>query len=174
MSDETTRLLELIIETSWQVNGLLGTEFQESKPVDSLAVGHLRILRGLTDGSLTMTRVARAAGVTRGTATAMVDRLVDAGLVERFGDKTNRRLVLVGLTRKGSSFFEKMHERAIDCVRPLTQNMSARDCQRLALLLEHLTLAIPIGNDARGGAASVPASRRRPRAPHRTTAVAVK
>lgn len=142
MNGNAVRLLELIIETSWQVNGLLGAEFQDSRPVDSLAVGHLRILRGLTDGPLNMTRIARAAGVTRGTATAMVDRLVAMSLVERYGDQRNRRLVLVRLTPKGGRFFEDMHQRAIDCVRPLIADMDQNDRRQLSRLLDVLTSSL--------------------------------
>ncbi len=148
MNTQSVGLLELVIETSWQVNGLLGAEFQGSRPADSLTVGHLRIMRGLTEGPLSMTRISRVAGVTRGTATGMVDRLVASGMVERYDDPTNRRVVLVRLTKKGNGFFDKMHERAIACVRPLIGDMNESERQELERLLKKLTSSMVAKDEA--------------------------
>ncbi|WP_062431481.1 MarR family winged helix-turn-helix transcriptional regulator [Herbidospora daliensis] len=62
----------------------------------------LRCLSRLTArGPLTASELAAAAGLTGGAATTAIDRLEQAGLVERVRDTADRRRVRVHLTGKG-------------------------------------------------------------------------
>ena len=62
----------------------------------------------LHDGPLTPMVIARRTGLTAGSATTLVDRLVSAGLVERTPHPGDRRRVLVELTAPGRSAIETM------------------------------------------------------------------
>ena len=55
-----------------------------------------------------MTHLASALGVTLPTATGVVDRLVEAGLVQRSDDPTDRRIVVVGLTTAGRELVDRL------------------------------------------------------------------
>jgi DNA-binding MarR family transcriptional regulator len=62
----------------------------------------------LHEGPLTPTFIAERTGLTAGSATSLIDRLVSAGLVERTPHPDDRRRVLVGLTAPGRSAIETM------------------------------------------------------------------
>jgi DNA-binding MarR family transcriptional regulator len=62
----------------------------------------------LHEGDLTPTQIAGRTGLTAGSTTTLIDRLVSAGLVERSGHPEDRRRVLVGLTPEGRSAIETM------------------------------------------------------------------
>ena len=57
-----------------------------------------------------MGRLARSMQIQMPTATGIVDRLVQAGLVERVPHPEDRRQVLVELKPKGRRFIEQFHE----------------------------------------------------------------
>jgi DNA-binding MarR family transcriptional regulator len=62
----------------------------------------------LHEGALTPTLIAGRTGLTAGSATSLIDRLVSAGLVERTPHPDDRRRVLVDLTVRGRSAIETM------------------------------------------------------------------
>ena len=62
----------------------------------------------LHEGALTPTRIAERSGLTAGSTTTLIDRLVSAGLVERTPHPEDRRRVLVGLTAPGRAAIETM------------------------------------------------------------------
>jgi DNA-binding MarR family transcriptional regulator len=65
---------------------------------------HLQVLTALeSDGPLPMRRLAEAMDVSQASATGIVDRMEDRGLVERLRDDEDRRVVRVALTETGRS-----------------------------------------------------------------------
>ena len=56
---------------------------------------------------VTMSVLSRGLGVTMGAGTNLMDRVVDAGLVERRRSGTDRRVVKVALTAKGKESLEQ-------------------------------------------------------------------
>ena len=65
----------------------------------------------------TMSETAAMLGVTTGTLTVAIDRLVRKGYVERHRDPNDRRVVRVALTRKGKLAFRmhnKFHKLLVD------------------------------------------------------------
>ena len=70
-----------------------------------------------TDEPKSMSEVASGLGVTLGTLTASVNRLVHKGVVSRYRPEEDRRVVLVTLTEEGRvahSIHERFHRRMID------------------------------------------------------------
>lgn len=82
---ETDELMDRIEEAAAQALGLYRTDF--------------RCLAVLARGSRTAGEVAAAAGLSTGAATALLDRLEARGYVRRVRDKTDRRKVLIEVTR---------------------------------------------------------------------------
>ncbi|MPN41767.1 hypothetical protein SDC9_189322 [bioreactor metagenome] len=79
---------------------------------------------GLYD-TRTMSETAASLGITTGTLTVAVDRLVRKGYVERQRDTSDRRVVRIRLTRKGKLAFRmhnKFHKLLVDrIVEPLDE-----------------------------------------------------
>ena len=61
-------------------------------------------------GEIRMSVLAGRLGVTLSTVSGLVDRLVDAGLVDRHDDPADRRQVLIVLTADGASLLERFRE----------------------------------------------------------------
>jgi DNA-binding MarR family transcriptional regulator len=73
-----------------------------SWPGGPISLLHLSVLLALrADGPLSMRAVAELADVSEASATGIVDRMEQRGLVERRHDTQDRRVVLVHLTERG-------------------------------------------------------------------------
>jgi len=91
----------------------------------SISMSHLHLMTILeASGPLPMGRVAEMLGSGLPTATGLVTRMQERGLVERTHDTDDRRVVLVGLTPVGEADLRQIQiERA----------------RRMALALDHLS-----------------------------------
>ena len=91
----------------------------------ALSLVHLQVLFALdTDGPLPMSRLAEAMDVSQASATGIVDRMEQRGLVERLRDDADRRVVRVALAEGG--------RRTIGV-------MASERRERLSQILEQLT-----------------------------------
>lgn len=101
--EELTRLLIEFFErfSSWEQSVVResGITLQQMHTLETLgACGELR-----------MKELAEKMGVTTGSLTVLVDRLVRGGHVERRTIEGDRRSILVGLTAKGDALFTEHH-----------------------------------------------------------------
>jgi DNA-binding MarR family transcriptional regulator len=72
----------------------------------SLSLVHLHVLSILeSDGPVSMKRLAEALDVSVASATGIVDRMTERGLVQRHSLETDRRVVLVEATDTGRAVF---------------------------------------------------------------------
>ncbi|HEX5503294.1 MAG TPA: MarR family transcriptional regulator [Thermomicrobiales bacterium] len=93
--------------------------------------------------------IAEAVGADQPTASALVDRLVERGLVARAADPSDRRRTCLRLTPAAETLAEAVqHERAAMDARLVDALGAARAAQLLALLGE---LTVRLGDDARDG-----------------------
>lgn len=77
----------------------------------ALTYQQLVALRHLSrSGTLTMSDLTDRVGVTRGAMTGLVDRLEEAGLVERRPCEADRRVVFLDLTTRGQDVLSAMQE----------------------------------------------------------------
>jgi DNA-binding MarR family transcriptional regulator len=98
----------------------------------SVTVEQLRLLRLLVEEpNVTMSSIARFAMVSNAAATGIVSRLAQRGLVERYSDATNGRVVLVRVLPKGAAVLNEAKRRADVRLRLLTRHL---DCQERAAL----------------------------------------
>jgi DNA-binding MarR family transcriptional regulator len=75
----------------------------------SLSVPQFRVLAFLSrHPNASLSEVADHIGITRASASAMVDRLVQRGLVDRQEDPSERRHIMLKLTLTGSDLLESM------------------------------------------------------------------
>jgi DNA-binding MarR family transcriptional regulator len=94
-----------------QALGLAVQRYQRSTQAFDDTVGRLlglgpsdlRCLDWLADGPKTAGQLSKATGLRPAATTALIDRLVAKGLVERIRDDTDRRQVLVQMTEEGQA-----------------------------------------------------------------------
>lgn len=79
-------------------------------PFHDLSIKELHTINAITMyDHKTSSQVSKEMQVTPGTLTAAIDNLVRKGYVERLRQKTDRRVIRLGLTRKGRSAY-RLHD----------------------------------------------------------------
>jgi DNA-binding MarR family transcriptional regulator len=86
-----------------------------------------------------MGAIASRMGIVPRSATGLVDRLVEAGLVLRAVDPDNRRSVLVSLSDQGQRLQSAMGEARTAAAEELLSPLTAAQRESLAELLSRLT-----------------------------------
>ncbi|WP_175691237.1 MarR family winged helix-turn-helix transcriptional regulator [Burkholderia anthina] len=79
--------------------------------------------------------LAEQAGVTRATVTGLLDGLEKDALIERTADLTDRRALLIRLTRQGKRLATKIFDQHSRWIGSLFANLTSKERQQLAALL---------------------------------------
>jgi DNA-binding MarR family transcriptional regulator len=96
----------------------------------SLSLIHLHVLTILeADGPLPMSRLADVLDVSVASATGIVGRMEERGLVERRHDSDDRRVVLVVPTEAGAAVFRDMREQRREHLRATMGRLSEIELQ---------------------------------------------
>lgn len=132
-------LNHLIIEfyeklSSWEYGVVRGHEL-------SLSQMHVIEILGLHKG-LTMKELARKMGVTTGSLTVVVEKLVKKGLVRRKPHETDRRSIVVELTEKGENDFVEHDELHSQLTEEISHNLTEEEVQQLASILKKVNEVI--------------------------------
>jgi len=114
------------------------TEYGVSRPTFEMLVTLVRIDQ---PGGVSQRRLADEMGLTPGTVSPRVDRLVDDGLVVRSSDPADKRGWLVTLTDRGQELFEAVVPVHLDNEARLLASLSAEEQASLAGLLRKLLVA---------------------------------
>ena len=102
---ETAALVERALPLLPQVGKLLYAAVARHPDADGLTLGQIKLTMYLLHhGRRTVGEVAEGLGVSMPAASELVDRLVEAGMVERAADPADRRKVMVGLTSRAEAF----------------------------------------------------------------------
>jgi DNA-binding MarR family transcriptional regulator len=114
-------------------------------PAKGLSLAQYHVLEPLLDGPLTTGQAAVAAGVASPTATRVVDGLVERGYVDRTGDPSDRRAVLLSLSAPGRrATLAKRREvmaargKIAEVLDEDEQRLAADLLRRMAEVIEHL------------------------------------
>jgi DNA-binding MarR family transcriptional regulator len=99
--EDPVTLMGLLVEAHAKLTRTLGTELEDACGLPLPWYEAMIRLRRAPGGFLTMTRLGSEVALTSGGITRLVDRLVDAGYVERRDCPTDRRSVFVSLTDLG-------------------------------------------------------------------------
>ena len=123
---------------------LVGVAAQSVAEVsDEVSLAQLRVLVLLdARGEMPMGDLAELLAVNPSTATRVCDVLEDKGYVSRAPDESNRRVVLVTLTRGGRSLVQRTLRRRRKLLDAALGRMSEEAQQRLARSLAELTDAL--------------------------------
>jgi DNA-binding MarR family transcriptional regulator len=95
-------------------------------------------------GPATVGQIAEALGVSLPTASGTIDKLVKLGMVERFDDPNDRRLVMNKTTAKGGAFVERLRDVRRARVNQALEKLTADEVESLVLGLRVLASALGI------------------------------
>ncbi|WP_027177546.1 MarR family winged helix-turn-helix transcriptional regulator [Maridesulfovibrio bastinii] len=131
--EELTRLIVEFYEklSSWEHAVVRG------KGV-SLSQIHILELLGAHE-ALRMKELSEKVGVTTGTLTVVVDKLVKKGLVCREADENDRRSVIVKLTEDGIDLYREHDRLHLDLTREITSAFNPDELTQLQSFLERMT-----------------------------------
>ncbi len=93
-------------------------------------------------GSLHLSELAARLGIGASSASEQVDRLVDAGLLGRSDDPSDRRQVVVTATTKANDLFERFRELNQRELRELLSHLDGDELRAIARSIEVFGLAI--------------------------------
>ena len=97
------------------------------------------VLSQLADsGTLSMTELAASRRVALNTATSLVDRLALAGLVQRQGDPSDRRVVRVAVTEKGKRLVSELATARRRVIREMLDRLSDAEVAQVQAALPAL------------------------------------
>lgn len=103
MDDERIQLMGLIVRTNRRLSETLGRELEQSVGIPLVFFDVLIHVAAAPETRLTMSRLSTDVALTTGGVTRLVDRMVDAGLVERQNCPNDRRSIHVVLTPEGQA-----------------------------------------------------------------------
>ncbi|HUZ09346.1 MAG TPA: MarR family winged helix-turn-helix transcriptional regulator [Acidimicrobiales bacterium] len=107
VDDDRITLMGLLVEAHAHLTRLLGVELEQACGIPLTWFDVLIRLARSPDEHLTMTQLAGEVSLTSGGITRLVDRITEAGYVERQNCPSDRRSMYVALTPSGWS---KLHE----------------------------------------------------------------
>lgn len=100
----------------------------------SLAQVHTIEVLG-SHGEMRMKELAEKLGITTGTLTVQVDKLVSANLIERIPHPGDRRAIVVALTESGQHIHQQHNQLHLNLVKELTTNVDATERKQLITML---------------------------------------
>ncbi|EKO3978555.1 MarR family winged helix-turn-helix transcriptional regulator [Vibrio fluvialis] len=130
-----TELNNLITEfydkmSSWELSVVKETGY-------SLAQIHTLEVLG-SHGAMRMKELANRLSITTGTLTVQVEKLVQAGLIERQSLEGDRRSIVVDLTEQGQSVYREHNVLHIALTQDLTRHFTEQQHQALVQMLTQM------------------------------------
>lgn len=89
-----------------------------------------------------MSDIAQALDLAAPLATRTIDELTERGLIERSGDRSDRRRVLVSATAAGARAIDDVHAEAAELIAAVLERMTSKEQDALVLGLEALLRAM--------------------------------
>jgi len=127
-SVDNQALAEEIAEIAIQLQRAFLVELSQEVNKGSISIPQFTLLGFLNQSTgLNMSQLAELMRHTTPATTGLVDRLVDAGLVERFSHPRDRRQVLVQITDKGRELVEGMKRGIVSDVTETFSELDAED-----------------------------------------------
>jgi DNA-binding MarR family transcriptional regulator len=133
-----------------------------------VSMTHVHVLALLgRHGEMSMSRLADFLGVGLSTVTGLVDRMEERGLVERFRDLEDRRLVFVRPTARGREVLDELDLLRDDLMARVLAELTPEQRDRLARAIDDLRQAVARvaaadpstgGRAVRGGSSPLPPS----------------
>ena len=126
---------ELLFDFQRKIYGAIKTDVKSL----NCSLPQMDILRFLSEkDSLTLTDLARQLGVSKPSASVMVDTMERHGLIARSVPETDRRSISIRLTPKSKKLFETITKKKKELIRNLLTKISKPERENLESLLSAL------------------------------------
>ena len=138
-SDERVALFALLLDTNARLSRSFAVRLEESCALPLAWFEVLMQLRREPEGRLKMSVIADAIVHSTGGTTRLIDRLEEAGLVERQLCPTDRRAVHVAITAAGNSKLDDALSVHVDYLEEhVSSRLTCQERSELAVLLNKL------------------------------------
>ena len=128
--DQNTHLAEELAEIATQLQRSFLVELSTEVNRGNISIPQYTLLGFLNQtAGLNMSELARLMRHTTPATTGLVERLVDAGLIERFSHPKDRRQVLVRITEKGRELVEGMKRGIVRNIQDIFRDLSQEDIE---------------------------------------------
>lgn len=99
----------------------------------------LLLISNLKDGDpVTTSEIASKIGVTLAAVTHQINALEKEGLIKRLQDKSDRRIIFIELTRKGSQQVVKLRNEFTKRIQKLSEFLGEKDTRSLIRIIKRL------------------------------------
>jgi len=141
MSEDREALLAAVSESMRGISQVFHRRFRDTSYPDifDLTMPQCRIVLFLAEGPTHMTRIASSLGIAMPSATGVVDRLVERGLVHRTEDPDDRRHVICSLTKLGMDMATSLYEADVEILNSLLSPLTAEE---LGVILKGMKLLL--------------------------------
>jgi DNA-binding MarR family transcriptional regulator len=140
--DEKVKLFALLIETNARLSRSLGAQLEGACGLPLAWFEVLLQLRQAPEGRLKMNVIADAIVHSTGGTTRLIDRLEEAGLVERQLCPSDRRAIHVAITERGNAKLDSAFDVHLEYLEEnLTARLSSTERVTLTKLLTKLNAA---------------------------------
>jgi MarR family transcriptional regulator, organic hydroperoxide resistance regulator len=131
------RDLDLIVETIIYLQTEGRRQAREQCSRVGITATQLNVLKLLEEiGELSLSELSRRIAAQNSTVTGIVDRMVEAGLVERRQSERDRRVWRITATEKGRSMARKVTVAPWDMLRGALEALDAREKHQLIAILK--------------------------------------
>jgi DNA-binding MarR family transcriptional regulator len=99
---------------------------------------HLGIMAKLRDGSMTVSELAKTSVVPKPQMTHLINQLVESGIVARYPDSGDRRVINIGLTDSGVVLLDELKLKVQQNVRRELQGLTPEELTDMSRALDIL------------------------------------
>ena len=138
----STECVERIAQGIFQAQPLLKKRLVKLSAIQSdqgIPLSHVQVLDMLEEvGSMSVSEISKRFGIAKPNITPLVDRLVNAGLVDRVRSETDRRVVNIVILPAGRERLRQIESALNGYVESWQQTLSAEEFARLDFALSEL------------------------------------
>ncbi|AIQ41226.1 MarR family transcriptional regulator [Paenibacillus sp. FSL R7-0297] len=128
------RYVDAYMVVTRQINARLRDIFGEGLTNDQFLI--LRLIAG--QEKCTSTYLAEAVAVGKSSITAIINRLDEAGMIERTRDENDRRQVYLTMTEHGKSVYSTSEKQMQEVISPYLFHFEDHDIERFITMFEKL------------------------------------
>ena len=142
LNSVSTECVERIAQGIFQAQPLLKKRLVKLSAIQSdqgIPLSHVQVLDMLEEvGSMSVSEISKRFGIAKPNITPLVDRLVNAGLVDRVRSETDRRVVNIVILPAGRERLRQIENALNSHVESWQQTLSAEEFARLDFALGEL------------------------------------
>lgn len=86
----------------------------------------------------TMQEISKFLSITPPSATALIDGLIESGMITRVSDTSDRRMIRLEISPKGGKILEKTHKEMTERMRQVLEKLDSKDVDDLIRIMKKL------------------------------------